>query len=244
MPDLGPIYDATRRSLSDLVRRLSEDDLHRQLPATPGWSVRDVIAHLAGDVTCILAGDFPEQFFASFGDPEAVVVLNEWTNRHIEARRDRRVEEVLAEWEEGSRALLEMMNGSRAWPEGIPDFTGTVVLTDLAVHQQDVYGAFGEVRDRDAPPIRIATAGYVAVMGLRLSSDGVPPLRIAAGDSERVAGAGVPAAAVRAERFEMFRALSGRRNPAQISAFDWDGDPTPYLPYFYPYGVREEALVE
>jgi hypothetical protein len=38
--------------------------------------------------------------------------------------------------------------------------------------------------------------------------------------------------------------MSGRRSPEQIAAYDWDGDAEPYIPYFYPYGARTEALVE
>ncbi len=244
MADIAAIYDDTRRKVSDYVRGLPDEDLERELPATPGWTVRDVISHLSGDVACILQGDFPEQFFAAFGEPEGVRSLNEWTREHIGSRRDLTLDEVLAEWETNSSELLEMMSGARPWPENIPSFAGTIVLTDLAVHQQDIYGAFGDERDRDAAAIRIATAGYVAGMGWRLRAAGIAPLVVVTEEKQRVAGNGDPAATVSASRFEIFRALSGRRNPEQIAAFEWQGDAQPYIPYFYPYGVREQALVE
>lgn len=244
MADIGDIYDETRRKVSDYVRGLSDDDLDKSVPATPGWTVRDVISHLSGDVACVLASDFPEEFFAAFGEEQGVRSLNDWTQGHIDARRSKDLEEVLAEWEQNSAPLVSMMNGTRPWEGNIPPFAGTILVTDLAVHQQDLYGAFGEERDRDAAPVRIATAGYVVGIGWRLAPAGIPPLKVVAGDSERVAGEGEPAATVRATRFEMFRALSGRRSPDQVRAFDWDGDPEPYLRFFYPYGVREDALVE
>lgn len=244
MADLGATYDDTRRKISEYVRALDERDLERRLPAAPEWTVRDVIAHLAGDVACILAGDFPQEFFAAFGEPDGVASLNRWTHSQVESRRSRSLDDVLDEWETESKVIVEMMDGSRPWPEGIPPFGSIILLTDVTVHQQDIYGAFGEERDRDAPAIRIANAGYIVGMGWRLAPAGIPPLRVVSGDSERTTGEGEPAATVRASRFEMFRALSGRRNPDQIAAYDWDGDPTPYLPYFYPYGVRREALVE
>lgn len=244
MPGIGDIYDDTRKSVSDYVRGLPPGDLARSVPATPGWTVRDVISHLSGDVACILASDFPEEFFAAFGEEPGVRSLNRWTDSHIETRRSKELEEVLAEWERNSAELVEMMNGTRPWAGNIPPFAGTILVTDLAVHQQDIYGAFGERRDRDAPPVRIATAGYVVGIGWRLATAGIPPLRVVAGDSDRVAGEGEPAATVSAPRFEMFRALSGRRNPDQVRAFEWEGDAGPYIRYFYPYGVREEALVE
>lgn len=244
MADIAAIYDDTRRNVTDYVRALPDEDLARELPATPGWTVRDVISHLSGDVACILQGEFPEQFFAAFGEPQGVTSLNEWTDEHVASRRDRSLDEVLAEWETNSSDLLEMMSGARPWPENIPSFAGTIILTDLAVHQQDIYGAFGDERDRDAAAIRIATAGYVAGMGLRVRAAGIPPLLVVTEEKQRVAGSGDPAATVKAGRFEIFRALSGRRSPDQIAEFDWQGDPAPYIPYFYPYGIRERSLVE
>ena len=244
MADLGVLYDDVRRNIADYVRSLDESDLTRALPAAPAWTIRDVVSHLAGDVACVLAGDFPNEFFAAFGEPEGVVALNRWTDTHIQARRQRGLDDVLNEWEANAAPLVAMMSGSRPWADGIPPFAGNILLTDITVHQHDIYGAFGDERDRDSAAIRIANAGYIIGMGWRLAPAGVPPLRVIAGDSDRVAGDGEPAATVRASRFDMFRALSGRRNPDQIAAFEWDGDPAPYIPYFYPYGIRADALVE
>jgi hypothetical protein len=63
-------------------------------------------------------------------------------------------------------------------------------------------------------------------------------------DKSWTAGGDEPLATLRATRFELFRAMSGRRSLDQLRSFDWDGDPEPFLTYFYPYGVREQALVE
>jgi hypothetical protein len=38
--------------------------------------------------------------------------------------------------------------------------------------------------------------------------------------------------------------MSGRRSPDQIRAYDWNGDPEPFVDLFYIYGVRKEPLVE
>lgn len=244
MADTAALYDDTRRSISDLVRSLPEEQLATPTPATPNWTVRDVVSHLSGDVACIIVGDFPAEFFASFGEADAVVVLNRWTDGHVESRRDRSLEEVLSEWEDNAKVLTAMMSGDKPWPDGVPGFSDRVILTDLAVHQQDINGALGRDQERDTPLIRIANAGYIATMGWRLATAGLPPLRLVTGDSERVAGDGEPAATVTGSRFELFRALSGRRNPDQIRSYEWDGDPEPYIAYFYPYGIREEALVE
>ncbi|HJR45056.1 MAG TPA: maleylpyruvate isomerase family mycothiol-dependent enzyme [Actinomycetota bacterium] len=244
MANTAALYDETRRTISDLVRALPEDRLHGSVPATPEWSIRDIVCHLAGDVASVLEGDFPREFFQSFGDADTVVTLNKWTGRHIEDRREHSLEEVLSEWEDNSKRVTPMMSADIEWPEGVPVFTDRVLLTDVTVHLHDIYGALGRKDDRDAPGIRIANAGYITTIGWRLGGTGLPPVLFVSGDSERVAGEGEPAATVRADRFEMFRALSGRRNPNQIRAFDWEGDPEPYITYFYPYGIREEALEE
>jgi hypothetical protein len=117
-------------------------------------------------------------------------------------------------------------------------------VTDLAVHQQDIYGALGIVKDRDAAPVGIAFATYAGGADLRINASGGSSLRLVTESKERVVGGGDPVATVRAPRFELFRALSGRRSPDQVRAYDWDGDPEPFMELFYPYGVRQEALVE
>jgi hypothetical protein len=57
-------------------------------------------------------------------------------------------------------------------------------------------------------------------------------------------GDGVPQATVTAPKFELFRALSGRRSLDQIQAFSWDGDAKPYLTAFSPFEPPVEAIIE
>lgn len=244
MADAASVFEEARKNLTGLLRGLSRDERITSVPATPGWTIRDIASHLAGDASAVIAGDFPREFFESFGDPRGVETLNAWTADHVSSRADRTLEDVLDEWDVSSRTLVSMMRGETPWPAEMPPFTDRVLLTDLGVHQQDIYGALGLRKEREGPLVRMATAGYVAIIAFRLVGTDLPPLRVVAGDSERSAGEGEPGATVRADRFEMFRALSGRRSPEQISAFDWTGDATPYIPYFYPYGIREQALVE
>ena len=137
-----------------------------------------------------------------------------------------------------------MMRGDKEWPDGSFIFTDRVILTDAAVHQQDIFGALGIERARDGVPIRKGVSGYVVAMGWRLAAAGLPSLRIEAEDKTYTTGDGEPGARVKASRFELFRAMSGRRSPEQIAAYAWDGEAEPYIPYFYPYGIRQEPLVE
>ncbi|HWC13484.1 MAG TPA: maleylpyruvate isomerase family mycothiol-dependent enzyme [Actinomycetota bacterium] len=244
MADIADLYDQVRDDISELVVRLEPHELDTAVPATPGWSIRDVVAHLAADATCLVAGDFPREFFAAFGEAAAVESVNNWTARQLQERDRRSLEELLQEWKTSAGTLTAMMRGEIEWPEGTLPFADRIVLTDAAVHQQDIFGPLGIERARDSAPVTIGLSGYIMAMGWRLAAVGLDPLRFDVGDKAYVAGDGEPEATVRASRFEFFRAMSGRRSPEQIRAYAWDGDADPYIPYFYPYGIRHDALVE
>jgi uncharacterized protein (TIGR03083 family) len=243
MADLPDVYDNTRKEIVTFVSGLDIDELNRKVPATPDWTIKDIVAHLAGDVTYVNRGDFPREFFASFGEAAGVIKLNEWTSRMVAERSHLTLEEIFEEWESST---VQLLGGWRSgqMPHDLPVFAANVLVTDIAVHQQDIYGALGIERDRDSAALRIGTTGYIVTIGWRLDPAGLPPLVFDLGDKLRATGEGEPGAKVAASRFEFFRALSGRRTPDQIRAFDWEGDPEPYIPYFFPYGMREEALVE
>lgn len=244
MAEIAELYERVREDVSETVAGLEPDALARPAPATPEWTIKDIVAHLAADATCAIAGDFPKQFFEAFGEEAAVVVLNDWTSRQVEERKDRSLEDLLQEWKASGHELAAMMRGERPWPDDGFMFADRVLLTDATVHQQDIFGALGVERDRESAPIKIGLSGYIITMGWRLGSAGIPPLRFDVGDKSYMAGDGEPGATVAATRFEFFRAMSGRRSPEQIAAYEWKGDSEPYIPYFYPYGIRQDALVE
>jgi uncharacterized protein (TIGR03083 family) len=244
MAEFADIYEQLRNDISELVAALEPEELDKPVPATPSWSIRDIVAHLAADATCTIAGDFPREFFEAFGESAAVATVNEWTSRQLEDRQGRPLEDLLQEWKNSSIDLTAMMRGEESWPEGTVMFADRVLLTDAAVHQQDIFGALRIERAREAAPLKIGLSGYIATMGWRLAAAGIPSLRFDVGDKSYAAGEGEAAATVHASRFELFRSMSGRRNPEQIRAYTWDHDAEPYIPYFYPYGIRENALLE
>ena len=117
-----------------------------------------------------------------------------------------------------------------------------MLTTDVAVHEQDINGALGVVRERDCAALRLGVSTYVTAMAWRLN--GLAPVQFVTEEKTYQAGDGEPGASARVDRFELFRALSGRRSPEQIRAWDWTGEPEPYLSLFYLYGPRSESLVE
>ena len=242
--ELADVYEDTRIAIRDFLESRSSEDLEREVPATPGWRVRDIVAHLVGDLESIARGDFPSEFFQLIGEPSAIRRLNEWTAVHVSHRADKPMDELFKEWDEATATLAPKMRGQEPWPEGVPSFANHILVTDLGVHQHDIYGAFGIKRDRESPPVNIGVAAYITGIGWRLEADGGGTIAFET-DKRRVAGSSEePDATVRGDRFELFRALSGRRSPDQIRAYDWEGDPEPFIKYFYPYGLREEELVE
>ena len=243
MGDLGDVYESVRKEIASLAESLSEEDLARSVPATPAWTIKDVVGHLSANVVQMLAGDFPREFFEAFGSEEGIASLNKWTEDLIAQRRDLPLRAVLEEWENASAQVATMMR-TNEWPEGILPFAAHILVADMTAHQQDIYGALGLKRDRQSPQIRIGVATYMGGVGLRLQMNGSPALRFALEDKEVVAGNGEPAATVHGTRFELFRSLTGRRSQDQVRALKWEGDPEPFLPYFFPYGVREEPLTE
>lgn len=240
MADLAGVYDETRQRISAVVSSLDEAALDRAAPATPGWTVRDLVAHMTGDLAALLADDLPTTFFTSFGDPAEVSRLNAWTDAMVVERRGRPIGDVLDEWATLTPKAWSLLASSG--DTGMLGFADRVLTTDVAVHEQDIYGALDVVAERECAALRVATATYVGVMGARL--DGLDPLQFVTPEKTYQAGDGEPLASARVDRFELFRALSGRRSPDQIRAWDWTGDPAPYLPLFYLYGPRPEPLVE
>jgi hypothetical protein len=170
-----------------------------------------------------------------------VAKLNAWTDRMVTERRTRPLREVLDEWEALTPKAWAVLAAGADGP-GLGSIAEGIVTTDAAVHEQDLYGALGVARERDCAALRVGTASYVGLLGLRLN--GLAPVQFVTPEKTYLAGGGEPGVSARVQRFELFRALSGRRSPDQIRSWDWTGDPDPYLELFYLYGPRSEPIVE
>jgi hypothetical protein len=58
--DCARLYRRKRHEFADLVQRLTRDERARNVPATPAWSILDVLAHVVGIVVDLNAQRFPE----------------------------------------------------------------------------------------------------------------------------------------------------------------------------------------
>jgi uncharacterized protein (TIGR03083 family) len=223
--DTGVLYADTRGRITELVRALSPEQEEATVPATPSWRVRDIVAHLSGNLADILAGNLDG------------VATDPWTAAQVDARRDKTVEAILDEWAENGPKVEAMLDSFG--PAGVQ------LLADTITHEQDIRGAVGQAGGRDCDAADAALQWLVAIMGDRLAANGAPALRVSAGDQEWTIGPGEPAASVTApDCFELLRAMIARRSRSQIEGWKWDGDPTPYLDHFAPWPLRDTDLVE
>lgn len=73
-------------------------------------------------------------------------------------------------------------------------------------------------------------------LGRRIDEAGLAGLRIALDGEERIVGHTTPGGTLAAPPWELFRSLAGRRSPAQVCRYTWEGDPDPYLAIWNRYG--------
>ena len=214
---LPVLYRDGRERLSEFVRaHLDRDD--EPVPATPGWTVHDSVAHL----TCIaedLAGgwrptrppteDETAAHVARFADVPTVVVLDRWT--------------------EASPAVEAFLEEHAGW----------AFVLDVGAHEQDVRGALG---DRDARDVPLVTVGaHVLLKSLQVPK----PLVVRTERGEvRVGPEDGDPVRLTTTSFEAFRWRLGRRSRRQLAAMDWSDDPAPFLDHLCLFGPATDDVVE
>jgi uncharacterized protein (TIGR03083 family) len=242
--DLAAAYAEARRRLVELVQRSDAAALAGRVPACPDWTVRDVLAHVTGVAADAVGGRYFLGAIDAWRDDRLATARDAWTAAQVTSRRDRPVDDLVAEWGGWAATLEPMLAGAVPLPAGSPEWVRSAPLADLAVHLHDVRGALGLPGDRDAQATVLGLRIYARWLGQRLEERGRPALRLRAGDRDWVEGAGPPAAVLAAAPFELFRALSGRRSADQVRSLAWDGDPAPYLDVLSPYPMPPSPLLE
>ena len=226
MISFGEAYGSTRRRVIALVSGISDEEAALTVPACPDWSVRDVVAHLTG-----IAADATRGQLEGVGSPE-------WTQRQVDERRDKSLDDVLAEW----AAAGEQIDGALAY---FPKAAASLFVGDTVTHEHDIRLPLGRPDARDDPAVEVALEGYTRWFGRRLKDRELPAVRLVAGDRDWVAGAGEPGAEVEApSTFELLRGLTGRRTRQEIAGFRWSPSSEPYLDLFSMYGMPSSPLGE
>ena len=221
MSDVDPVacadaYRALRERVSVIVRQADPAALDALAPATPEWRVRDVLAHMVGVNTDILTGTLDG------------VASDAWTAAQVATRHDWPIEQMLEEWAESAGAV-----------EANAPLLGPAVgqwLYDACTHEHDVRQALGAPGARDS--------GAVAI-GFEWGTDRLTAgltLHTEAGVKD--VGAGESRTGVHASRFEIVRAMTGRRSAAQIEAYGWDGPARPEHLVLGIFTLRADDFVE
>ena len=223
--DCGQLYEGERLALLALVRSLSPEQLRTVVPATPAWTVHDVVAHVVGITADLNAGDLG-------GDDG-----DSWTARQVERRSGRSIDELATEWDAEAPTFED---GLRLFGYEL----GSHFLGDLLQHRADLDHALGRPRrSDDDEALMVALDFYLDSFHQSLLEAGVAAEAIVDGERWELGGGDV-VASVTAGRFELFRALGGRRADAQLRALDWTGDVDLVVPLVSRYGLPTTALVE
>lgn len=225
MGEYGDAYAEARGRFSSFMSSLSEDDLAAPVPACPGWHTREVLAHVVGIATDTLSGRIEG------------AGSQEYTSRQISERKDASVADLISEWDEHGPAFEEMLDTIH------PAISGGIV-GDLVTHEQDARGAVGKVGGREGPAFDLALSSQVRFFGRRIKEAKLPTLEVRAGSDIWTAGKEEVSGSLEADRFELLRALTGRRTHDQVRAFSWTVDPGPYLPVFSMYGLPGSDIRE
>jgi uncharacterized protein (TIGR03083 family) len=176
------------------------------VPATPEWRAHDVLAHLVGITDDVVNGRLEG------------LASNAWTKAQVDARVGRSTAELLEEWDETSPQFEEMLAAAPAEIAG-------QALFDAATHEHDLRNALGAPGARDSDAV---DTGWEWIVEARTRA-GAHAMCFVVEGGEAPSGVGDPVARIEASRFELFRAVAGRRTPDEIAGYRWDREPDPAL---------------
>lgn len=201
---LDTSYRDARNRVVSVAAGLDHSQLLAPVPATPEWTVHDLLAHLVGGAADAACGRLD-------GVPGS-----RWTARHVAERQQDSVKALLAEWERVGPVAEAGLAGQQ--------FTGPNLAADLICHESDLNEALG------LPPADRAHwhEPFLTVM-MRLLAHRLKPLTSALvrddHGNEWLCGSDEPALTLDADAYELFRAMFSRRSRRQITAWDWSAAP-------------------
>ncbi|HEX5266660.1 MAG TPA: maleylpyruvate isomerase family mycothiol-dependent enzyme [Acidimicrobiales bacterium] len=223
--DLPALYRDTRERVAEMVGSLGPGELAAPVPACPGWSVADVVSHLAAVGEDVLAGRLT-------GPPDA-----EQTAEQVARHRGRPIAEVVGTWTEVAPQFEDIIANFEVWP----------AVLDVASHEHDIRGALGRPGARDTEVVRAGAERLVTLMRppvpmvVRVEDAEFP-----VGPSDDGAGGGSRSEplVIDTTRFEVVRWRLGRRSRAQLAALTWSADPAPVLDHLVIFGPSPEDIHE
>lgn len=204
-PPVHEVYREVRRNIMALLAD-EADELDPVIPACPKWTLRDLIAHLAGSAA-LAAGR-----------------MSGWTPAHPSSA-NMGVPELLDVWDQiGSdvELLLSERNGR----------AGSLLVTDAFTHELDIRYTLNAPLPESHPAFAVAFEVLASGFAAAVEAHNLPALRLSTDATQWTVGSGEPAATVTAHRYDLYRSLTGRRTHEQITAMRWDRSSHRWLPAF------------
>jgi uncharacterized protein (TIGR03083 family) len=199
-------YKALRARVREIVEAADPSALSVPVAATPRWRAHDVLAHLVGVPDDVVNGRMEN------------LASDEWTQAQVDARAAVTPRELLEEWDEKGAQFEMLLAASPAAIAGQAIF-------DAGTHEHDLRNALGVHGERDTDAIR---SGWDWIVDARTRGK-ARAICFVTEDGEETSGVGERVARVEAPRFELFRAVAGRRTAAEIAAYGWDREPDAQL---------------
>ncbi len=186
--------------------------------ACPGWTIRQVIAHLAGVAEDIVALNLEKKG------------TGPWADAQVARLGERSLDDLLDLWGQSLDTVTTHL--ALASDAGVCQ-----LVFDTLTHEHDIRGALGEPGSRAGDLAFQAALSFVTTMGDQfIRQAGLPALRLSTptigsvqlGDPHTTRAC----VALSISDFEALRAFGGRRSIGQLLALPWDGNPTDLMPAF------------
>jgi hypothetical protein len=147
--DVGVHYRTSRERFTALIRELSPDELATAVPSCPGWSVRDVLGHVAGITDDALHGRIK-------GIPD-----DAQTAEQVERAAPLSVDELITRWETQSLDFQAVLTS--VGPSGKPGsrYNATIAWALPMM----MYGFARRVENAGLAPVRVEVEGEVMADG-------------------------------------------------------------------------------
>lgn len=162
--DLGALYRGARERITALVTAQGVD-LERNVPATPAWRVRDVVAHLSGVTADAIGGNMA-------GAPGEA-----WTDAQVTRGRDRELADLLADWAKFGGVMEAFLSS----PDGAP---ASAAVMDVHSHEADVRHALGMPFSIPVDFLSWSMGGLRDGFHKAVADAGLPPVTINISDAE------------------------------------------------------------
>lgn len=187
-------YIAVRARVVELLDELDEVDGDRPVPACPGWTVRQLVAHIVG---------VPEDILAGRTDG---VASDAWTQAQV----DRHAGESLADLR---RTLVDLASVFDPLLVLVPAPMNSQFVMDAVTHEHDLREAVGRPGAQDSSAVEVALAWLLRFFRLpaeasaQLAASGAPGFTVMRAMSGRMSVEAMNAAGLPGE--EIARSLAG-----------------------------------